>query len=256
MINLPRGHSDRTAFTLIELLVVITIVAILIATMVPALSQARYVSMKTKNAAILKQWSLGFVNYAIDNKQILPASVQIPGNGELPLCAYMGPVYGAGTGCNLMPAIDGYNLRQLSVHPFYNGPAIGTGWNLYPPSGSYTTILGGYLYFPGYDLRAWPWIATTVGSTVRLDKGRADNVMFQDFIGYYPTYMTPDMPYSVVLPSSANGNPDPAIGFFREKTPVGVYASCYDGSVRFKNFADVQFVSYSGQFYVGHTQPQ
>ena len=66
-MNAPASHR----FTLIELLVVITIIAILVAMLMPALAQARYSAKNTVCAAQLKQLYLGFFGFAADNNRKL-----------------------------------------------------------------------------------------------------------------------------------------------------------------------------------------
>ena len=62
----------RPAFTLIELLVVISIIAILISLLLPALRHARELSQITKCSANVKQFSVALHLYAEDNDGKLP----------------------------------------------------------------------------------------------------------------------------------------------------------------------------------------
>ncbi len=57
----------KSKFTLIELLVVIAIIAILAAMLLPALQSARQYAQKTACMNNLKNCSVGFFNYAMDN---------------------------------------------------------------------------------------------------------------------------------------------------------------------------------------------
>jgi len=62
----------RTAFTLIELLVVISIIAILVALILPAVGQARDVARLTICASNLRQIYVGIANYNMNNRYPLP----------------------------------------------------------------------------------------------------------------------------------------------------------------------------------------
>ncbi len=69
------SHSDdvrASAFTLIELLVVISIVSLLMAVLMPALSKARHSAVQLKCLTQVRQITLGAVSYAHGNRQILP----------------------------------------------------------------------------------------------------------------------------------------------------------------------------------------
>ena len=66
-----RYHHHR-AFTLVELLVVISIIALLVGLLLPAMSKARKVAIETKCQANLKQNGVAFEAYANDFKRLLP----------------------------------------------------------------------------------------------------------------------------------------------------------------------------------------
>jgi prepilin-type N-terminal cleavage/methylation domain-containing protein len=68
------------AFTLVELLVVISIIALLIAILLPALGAARASSREMQCLSNLKQWGIMFHAYATDHKDAPISSWQTVGN--------------------------------------------------------------------------------------------------------------------------------------------------------------------------------
>ena len=67
--------KSKNAFTLIELLVVTAIVAVLIATLLPALAKAKYNATLLRCSAQQKQIGNGLMAYTNDNKTYWPARV-------------------------------------------------------------------------------------------------------------------------------------------------------------------------------------
>jgi prepilin-type N-terminal cleavage/methylation domain-containing protein len=66
---------SRSAFTIVELLVVISIVALLVAMLLPALGKAKYAAKLVRCAAQQKQIGIGLTSYAGDNRSYWPARV-------------------------------------------------------------------------------------------------------------------------------------------------------------------------------------
>ena len=62
----------RRAFTLIELLVVVSIIALLIAILLPALSNVKYTSTMTVCSSNLRQVGIGVMAYTTDNDDWYP----------------------------------------------------------------------------------------------------------------------------------------------------------------------------------------
>jgi len=66
----------RKGFTLIELLVVVSIIALLIAILLPALSSARYQANVTKCQVAVRSIGTVQISYAVDNKDFFPHGLE------------------------------------------------------------------------------------------------------------------------------------------------------------------------------------
>jgi len=69
-------HGFLQGFTLIELLVVISIIAVLMSVMMPALQKARMMSRRTICANYCKQWALSLHSYTAENDGKFPRRVE------------------------------------------------------------------------------------------------------------------------------------------------------------------------------------
>ncbi len=77
--------STRRAFTLIELLVVISVLALLMSVLLPALRGARTQAKRTACASNLRQIGIGFQEYLSDSRGRMPYASQMPSVSPLPL---------------------------------------------------------------------------------------------------------------------------------------------------------------------------
>lgn len=70
-----RSHQASKAFTLVELLVVVSIIALLVAVLLPSLQKAREQARSVKCLANLHAYALGMMSYTAEHRDFLPGPV-------------------------------------------------------------------------------------------------------------------------------------------------------------------------------------
>jgi prepilin-type N-terminal cleavage/methylation domain-containing protein/prepilin-type processing-associated H-X9-DG protein len=168
----PRGPTQ--AFTLIELLVVISVIALLVALLLPALSSARDAGQSIKCLSNLRQQSVGFSMYANEFRDYMPGSrlyysqVMRDPNLDLPP-DFPSHGYGAdwaarlGMGNFLGPSVSftGFNVNYTvgitSWEVFHDPGEQATYEGVGDPSASLYTGTGA---IAGTNYNRWQWFYT------------------------------------------------------------------------------------------------
>jgi prepilin-type N-terminal cleavage/methylation domain-containing protein/prepilin-type processing-associated H-X9-DG protein len=142
---MPREATGRAGFTLIEVLVVITIIAVLLSLMLPALSASREAARRVNCVNNLRQVVLALQNYEFHCGALPPGSVD-----------HWGPIRNQPEGlqigwiCQLLPYIEQTAVHQtidtkVSVYDPLNGTAAATQFKTFGcPSDPQAGSVGGF----------------------------------------------------------------------------------------------------------------
>lgn len=146
-------------FTLVELLVVISIIALLMAILLPALSSARRQAKNVKDLANLRQWGVMLTMFAQDNDsqlmvgwnggQFWPAALMkyYTGSGDIALCPMASSVFRSSFPPNFhFMGTDNYDQTFMAWGKL--------GVNGYPVNTSYGEVTGMY---GSYGINGWAY---------------------------------------------------------------------------------------------------
>lgn len=164
------SNSPRHGFTLVELLVVIGIISVLVAILLPALTEARKAAMRVKCASNLATLGQAEYAYANDNRGYLTPCYFTnspyqcwPRAWSEPFWVYFATSYPIGVGPSVTQTAGGLTLTfpvsLIMTCPAANGLFPG-GWNLYYPNAQW-----GPVFYSDYIYVGDPQYSPASGST-------------------------------------------------------------------------------------------
>ena len=127
----------KRAFTLLELLVVISIIALLVALMLPALRQARAAARRATCASQLRQTAMATHMYATDHDRWLPLAFRSP---------FQNALRDSGNDFHI-------RLKLLVIEDYIPAQATDVAGEAFPAARELSPLL----YCPALTYRAWPW---------------------------------------------------------------------------------------------------
>ena len=233
----------RTGFTLIELLVVISVIALLIALLLPALQNAREAALTAKCLSNQRQILIAATNYAMDHTGQLPrtdgswldrhkngtGSNSPRGIGLLYTGDYL-PLSGNGVEVAFCPSTEMRNHAD-TVDRFRRHLS-----NLSINSSVFSSYVGKFCTFRGYNNTAFPTIADLYLAGMGPEENDA---------AHMSPILVADKVYNGADPENAtvNANGYTTKALEQGHRAKGFVAGFHDGSARFLNFDLVYYVS-------------
>jgi len=241
--RIPHSEPPRqrfTAFTLIELLVVISIIALLVALLLPALKNAREAALRTQCLSNQRQAIVAAHSYASDNEGQLPnvdgswvhrvknGSFNVTGHG---LFVSLGYVPGSMQSIEAImhcPSAGISNPGLMSVDRLYKRLVV----DLSDSNQCRSTYVGHFSTFVGYNTETWPTrsdlylpgYGAPEKNGVPQTADRFSPILFADWV------------------QTVFGDPL-QLKDEQAHQKIGINAAFYDGSARFINFQEVYYVA-------------
>lgn len=213
-----RGEAHRyIGFTLIELLVTMAVIALLIAIMMPAITEARASARRVVCATHQKQMGLAAHNYAAKHRQDLPPGA--PTSTFAPSLFYQ-----PATGFDLRESFEPY----VTSFAAWKCPSVGDAPLIDDPGNTRFACYGTYGYFPG---RTSPDFGTGQAIPINLDQTAdpARTVLLQDTLreGTFGTYEYNHGVGTTITIGASN----PSMIILAGDAPRGANITYYDGHV-------------------------
>lgn len=144
------AHPTR-GFTLIELLVVISIIAVLVGLLIPAVTMVMASARSAKCMSNMRQIGLAFEAYAQDwNDAVTPSKQLLPDGSDVAWMELLGPYYGTRRNATNSDKSDWANLKTGNS-VFWGCP----GWKGRDGGGGSIVSTS-----PGYSINGWPNMPT------------------------------------------------------------------------------------------------
>jgi len=250
--------SPRRAFTLIELLVVISIIALLIAILLPALASARDAGRRSICLTNNKSIATASIAFTVDNKGLLPHRIDrngdIVGSGAPSL--YAGGFHNDGGTEHwgevlITDYLEGADFDQFNAPDVMYCPSNLNGGETWRPDYAPNWRLSDYAYYPTlaemFGLGGGPsWIATdisgnSVGTTPVYEQAPSDQPLSGDAMFRFQLGSPNEWWVASHIGRGKGINSYAASsGSSQISEPEGGHQSHYDGSARWYSLNEMQ----------------
>ncbi len=232
----PAPAAPRRGFTLIELLVVVAIIAILAALLLPTLTKAKTLAVRSQCTSNLKQWGMAVSMYGVDNQDSFPVNATSDGASGF---AWIGLSWNK----MFFPQVPRTpNRPGTNVHNERNKTDVlycpTDQWHRYAEASGDAVNLIGYQFLPGRDQGGWPnydsnglaqWVyRKKLGGPYRKAPVMMDKIQ--------ATGTIPNLTWTDATGASANGTISFANHRGNGAISTGGNSLSEDGSVRWRKF--------------------